>query len=94
MDLLFYHTRLKYYIVVELKAGAFKPEHVGQLNLTFPQWMHDQDTGRPSHYPYLGQSFKKKKTHGLEKQLFVKFAILCSTDSVFLRNKLSTNVVK
>ncbi len=32
MDLLFYHTRLKYYIVVELKAGAFKPEHVGQLN--------------------------------------------------------------
>lgn len=32
MDLLFYHTRLKCYIVVELKAGAFKPEHVGQLN--------------------------------------------------------------
>ena len=32
IDLLFYHTRLKCYVVVELKATAFKPEHVGQLN--------------------------------------------------------------
>jgi hypothetical protein len=32
IDLLFYHTRLKCFVVVELKAGAFKPEHAGQLN--------------------------------------------------------------
>lgn len=32
IDLLFYHTRLKCYVVVELKAQAFKPEHAGQLN--------------------------------------------------------------
>ena len=32
IDLLFYHTRLKCYVVVELKASAFKPEHAGQLN--------------------------------------------------------------
>jgi predicted nuclease of restriction endonuclease-like (RecB) superfamily len=32
IDLLFYHTRLKCYVVVELKASAFKPEHVEQLN--------------------------------------------------------------
>jgi predicted nuclease of restriction endonuclease-like (RecB) superfamily len=32
LDLLFYHTRLKCYVVVELKATAFKPEHAGQLN--------------------------------------------------------------
>lgn len=32
IDLLFYHIRLKCYVVVELKAGAFKPEHAGQLN--------------------------------------------------------------
>ena len=32
IDLLFYHTRLKCYVVVELKAGAFRPEHVGKLN--------------------------------------------------------------
>jgi len=32
IDLLFYHTRLKCYVVVELKAHSFKPEHAGQLN--------------------------------------------------------------
>jgi predicted nuclease of restriction endonuclease-like (RecB) superfamily len=32
IDLLFYHTKLKCYVVVELKAAAFKPEHAGQLN--------------------------------------------------------------
>src|SRR5262249_35172487 len=32
IDLLFYHTRLKCYVVVELKAGAFKPADAGQLN--------------------------------------------------------------
>lgn len=33
IDQLFYHVRLHCYIVVELKATAFKPEHIGQLNL-------------------------------------------------------------
>lgn len=32
MDLLFYHTRLHCYIVVDLKGGAFKPEYAGKLN--------------------------------------------------------------
>ena len=32
IDLLFYHIKLKSYVVVELKATAFKPEHIGQLN--------------------------------------------------------------
>ncbi len=32
IDLLFYHTRLKCYVVIELKSVAFKPEHAGQLN--------------------------------------------------------------
>ena len=32
MDLLFYHTKLRCYVVVELKAGAFKPEQTGQLS--------------------------------------------------------------
>jgi predicted nuclease of restriction endonuclease-like (RecB) superfamily len=30
-DLLFYHLKLRRYVVVELKTGAFKPEFVGQL---------------------------------------------------------------
>ena len=32
-DLLFYHLRLRRYIVVELKAGKFEPEFVSKLNL-------------------------------------------------------------
>jgi predicted nuclease of restriction endonuclease-like (RecB) superfamily len=32
IDLLFYHTHLKCYVVVELKATEFKPAHAGQLN--------------------------------------------------------------
>ncbi len=32
IDLLFYHTRLKCYVVVELKARDFQPEHAGKLN--------------------------------------------------------------
>ncbi|MBI3524418.1 MAG: DUF1016 domain-containing protein [Betaproteobacteria bacterium] len=32
IDLLFYHLKLHCYVVVELKAGPFKPEHAGQLS--------------------------------------------------------------
>ena len=33
LDLLFYHLKLRCYVVVELKAGAFKPEYVSKLNM-------------------------------------------------------------
>jgi predicted nuclease of restriction endonuclease-like (RecB) superfamily len=32
LDLLFYHLKLRCYVVIELKAGAFKPEYAGKLN--------------------------------------------------------------
>ena len=32
LDLLFYHTRLHCYVVIELKIGAFIPEYAGKLN--------------------------------------------------------------
>lgn len=32
IDLLFYHTKLKCYVVVELKANEFKPEYAGKLS--------------------------------------------------------------
>lgn len=31
IDLLMYHVKLKCYVVIELKAGKFKPEYVGKL---------------------------------------------------------------
>jgi len=32
LDLLFYHTQLHCYVVIELKTGDFEPEHAGKLN--------------------------------------------------------------
>jgi len=32
IDLLFYHLKLRCYVVIELKTGDFKPEYTGQLN--------------------------------------------------------------
>lgn len=32
IDLLFYNLNLRCYVVIELKAGEFKPEYAGQLN--------------------------------------------------------------
>lgn len=32
IDLLFYHIKLRCYVVIELKASKFKPDYVGQLN--------------------------------------------------------------
>jgi len=31
LDLLFYHLKLRCFVVIELKAGKFKPEHLGKL---------------------------------------------------------------
>jgi predicted nuclease of restriction endonuclease-like (RecB) superfamily len=47
IDLLFYHLRLRCYVVIELKGGKFKPEHLGQLSFYLTavdeQVKHSQD---------------------------------------------------
>jgi len=32
LDLLFYHVKLKCYVIIELKTGKFKPEYAGKMN--------------------------------------------------------------
>src|SRR5437588_5575017 len=32
LDLLFYHIRLRCFVVIELKTGEFKPEYAGKMN--------------------------------------------------------------
>ncbi|AEP12163.1 PDDEXK nuclease domain-containing protein [Chloracidobacterium thermophilum] len=59
IDLLFYHTRLKCYVVVELKAGAFKPEHAGQLN--FYLTAVDRQIKAPDDKPTIGLLLCKTK---------------------------------
>lgn len=47
VDLLFYHLKLRCYVVIELKAGKFKPEHLGKLSFYLAavdaQLKHPQD---------------------------------------------------
>jgi predicted nuclease of restriction endonuclease-like (RecB) superfamily len=47
LDLLFYHTRLRCYVIMELKADEFRPEYAGKLNFYLnvvnAQLRHPQD---------------------------------------------------
>ena len=47
LDLLFYHVKLRCYVVIDLKMRAFKPEYVGKmnfyLNVVDDQMRHEQD---------------------------------------------------
>ncbi|MCP9468769.1 MAG: PDDEXK nuclease domain-containing protein [Nitrospira sp.] len=47
IDLLFYHLKLRCFVVIDLKAGAFKPEYAGKMNFYLSvvddQLRHDSD---------------------------------------------------
>jgi predicted nuclease of restriction endonuclease-like (RecB) superfamily len=68
IDLLFYHVRLKRYVVVELKAGAFAPEHAGQLN--FYLAAVDAQLKAPDDNPTIGLLLCKTKN-----QLVAEYAL-------------------
>lgn len=77
IDLLFYHTRLKCYVVVELKATEFKPEHAGQLN--FYLTAVDRQVKAPDDNPTIGLLLCKTQDrlvaeyalHGIDKPIGV-----------------------
>lgn len=52
IDLLFYHLDLRCYVVIELKAGRFKPEYAGKLN--FYLSAVDSLLKRPDDNPSIG----------------------------------------
>lgn len=68
IDLLFYHTRLKCHVVVELKATAFKPEHAGQLN--FYLTAVDRHLKAPDDNPTIGLLLCKT-----QKRTVVEYAL-------------------
>jgi predicted nuclease of restriction endonuclease-like (RecB) superfamily len=59
IDLLFYHLRLRRYVVVELKAGKFKPDHLGQLG--FYCTAIDAQVKAPDDEPTIGLLLCKTK---------------------------------
>jgi predicted nuclease of restriction endonuclease-like (RecB) superfamily len=59
IDLLFYHLKLHCYVVIELKAGDFKPEHLGQLG--FYLTAVDRQLKEPQDQPTIGLLLCKSK---------------------------------
>ena len=59
IDLLFYHLKLRCYVVIELKGGKFKPEHLGQLG--FYLTAVDAQVKHPQDGPTIGLLLCKNK---------------------------------
>jgi len=68
LDLLFYHLRLRAFIVVEIKAATFKPEYAGKMN--FYLSAVDDLLRHPSDQPSIGLILCKSKD-----QIIVEYAL-------------------
>ncbi|MDF2578407.1 MAG: hypothetical protein K0S74_1891 [Chlamydiales bacterium] len=68
LDLLFYHLKLRCYVVIELKAREFQPEHVGKLN--FYLSAVDDLLRHPDDKPTIGLLLCKNK-----KKVKVEYAL-------------------
>jgi hypothetical protein len=68
LDLLFYHLRLRAYVVIELKTGPFKPEYAGKMN--FYLSAVDDRLRQPEDRPSIGIILCKSKNH-----LIVEYAL-------------------
>lgn len=65
IDLLFYHLKLRSYVVVELKAGKFCPGHVSQLTMYMN--IVDDLMRHPNDQPTIGLLLVKEKNHTVAK---------------------------
>lgn len=63
IDLLFYHLKLRCYLVIELKRGDFKPEYAGKLN--FYCNVIDDSLRHASDAPTIGLMLCQDKDHVL-----------------------------
>lgn len=68
MDLVFYHVKLKCYVVIELKTGKFKPEYAGKLN--FYLNLMDKKVKDENDNPTIGLILCQEK-----KNITVEYAI-------------------
>lgn len=65
IDLLFYHLKLRCFVVIELKSGAFQPEYVGKLNMYMN--IVDDLVRHPDDKKTIGLLLVKEKDHTLAK---------------------------
>jgi predicted nuclease of restriction endonuclease-like (RecB) superfamily len=65
IDMLFYHLKLRCYVVIELKAGAFNPGHVSQLTM-YMNIVNDV-LRHPDDKPTIGLLLVREKNHTVAK---------------------------
>jgi predicted nuclease of restriction endonuclease-like (RecB) superfamily len=91
LDLLFYHTKLKCYVIIELKTKEFEPEFVGKLN--FYLSAIDEIVKDENDKPTIGILLCKSKDN-----LIVEFALRDMKKPIgvseFLFNELPLNIQK
>ena len=72
LDLLFYHLKLRCFVVIDLKGGEFTPEYAGKMN--FYLAAVDDTQKHPSDQPSIGLILCKSKT-----EVVVEYALRGTT---------------
>ena len=72
IDLLFYHFKLRCFVVIDLKGGEFKPEYAGKMN--FYLAAVDETLKHPTDQPSIGLILCKTKT-----EVVVEYALRGTT---------------
>ena len=75
IDLLFYHVKLRCYVVIELKTGKFKPEYAGKMN--FYLAAVDDLLRHPDDAPSIGLILCKEK-----KRIAVEYSLRNSSSPI------------
>lgn len=75
IDMLFYHLKLRCYVVIELKAGAFSPGHVSQLTM-YMNIVNDV-LRHPDDKPTIGLLLVREKN-----QTIAKYALTGNTQPI------------
>lgn len=86
LDLLFYHLKLRCYVVIELKATDFKPEYAGKMN--FYLSAVDDLLRHPGDEPSIGLILCKNK-----KGLIVEYALRDSNKPIGVSEYLLTEIL-
>ena len=86
LDLLFYHLKLRCYVVIELKAGEFRPEYAGKLNFYCAavdnELRHEQDN------PTIGLILCKNKN-----RLIAEYALRNTTTPLAVSEYVLTRAI-
>lgn len=94
IDLVFYHTKLKCYVLIDLKVGRVKPQDIGQMNAYLTYFLKEENA--PDDNPPIGIILGSEKERimveyalgGLSNKLFVSKYKIYLPDKYLLEREL------